>query len=275
MFLPEGHDPDTLIAAEGAATFENRLKAALPLSEYLLQQLMLEVDLEHVDGRAKLKALAAPLFARMPEGIYREMLAERLAARVGMPAATLKRSFIAGDAARTSPNRLRGTRAEPPAARFSPMSTGRASAGRASAGRGNLLSQAIVLVLHHPAAARVVKDPEALASVDKPGVAVLKELLDQAVAMDQPTTAMLLERWRTRAEYGRLSELAISEPMVTDAQGAAQELQMAVERLLEEYGPGRRMDELLRKAEELGLNYDEKTELSLLLKAKGRPRAPT
>jgi hypothetical protein len=33
------------------------------------------------------------------------------------------------------------------------------------------------------------------------------------------------------------------------------------------------MDELLRKAEELGLNYDEKAELSLLLKSKGRPRA--
>jgi len=30
------------------------------------------------------------------------------------------------------------------------------------------------------------------------------------------------------------------------------------------------MDELLRKAEELGLNYDEKAELSQLLKSKGR-----
>jgi hypothetical protein len=62
--------------------------------------------------------------------------------------------------------------------------------------------------------------------------------------------------------------------MVTEEAGAAKELQMAVEKLLEEYGPARRMDELLRKAEEEGLNYDEKTELSLLLKAKGRPRAP-
>ena len=50
---------------------------------------------------------------------------------------------------------------------------------------------------------------------------------------------------------------------------------MAVEKLLEDYGPGRRMDELLRKAEELGLNYDEKAELSLLLKTKGRPGAPS
>jgi hypothetical protein len=57
---------------------------------------------------------------------------------------------------------------------------------------------------------------------------------------------------------------------VAEAEGAAKELHMAVEKLLEEYGPGRRMDELLRKAEELGLNYDEKAELSQLLKSKGR-----
>ena len=59
--------------------------------------------------------------------------------------------------------------------------------------------------------------------------------------------------------------------MVAEAQGAAKELQMAVEKLLEAYGPGRRMNELLRKAEEMGLNYDEKAELSLLLKYEGPP----
>jgi DNA primase len=258
MFLPEGHDPDTLVAEEGAEAFENRLNTALPLSEYLIQQLMTEVDLTHVDGRAKLKALAAPLFARMPEGIYREMLAEGLAARVGMPAATLKKSFATGD-----PKRQPSGRPEPTAA----------NRGRISIGRGNLLTQAIILVLHHPAAARAIQYPVSLDSVDKPGVAVLKELLEQAVAAASPSTALLLEHWRDRAEYGRLSELAMLDPLVADAPSAAKELQMAVEKLLEEYGPGRRMDELLRKAEELGLNYDEKAELSLLLKSKGRPRA--
>jgi len=275
MFLPEGHDPDTLVAAEGANAFESRLKIALPLSEYLVQQLTSEVDLDHIDGRAKLKALAAPLFARMPEGIYRELLAERLAARVSMPAATLKRAFIAGDAARATSDRPVDAREEPLTTERSRHKPGRVSAGRASAGRGNLLSQAITLVLHHPGAARFVKDPEMLNRVDRPGVSVLKELLDQAAAMEQPNTAMLLERWRARPEYGRLCELAISDPMVAELPGAAKELQMAVEKLLEECGPGRRMDELLRKAEDLGLNYDEKAELSSLLIAKGRPRAPT
>jgi DNA primase len=280
MFLPEGHDPDTLVASEGAEAFESRLQSALPLSEYLVQQLSSEVDLDHDEGRAKLKELAVPLFARMPDGIYREMVVERLARHVSMPAAALKKKIMAaGEAARPAGARtagIRGSRSheETSAEQYGPTA-GRGSAGRASAGRGNLLSQAITLVVHHPAAARQVQNIEALGGVNRPGIPVLKELLEQASGMENPSTAMLLERWRGRPEYARLSELAMAEPMVAEAAGAAKELQMAVEKLLEEYGPGRRMDDLLRKAEELGLNFDEKTELSLLLKAKGRPRAPT
>jgi DNA primase len=260
MFLPEGHDPDTLVAQEGPGAFENRIQSALPLSEYLVQQLIADVDLNHVDGRAKLKALAGPLFARMPEGIYREMLADRLASKVSMPANKLKEFFAAGgDLKRPAQNRP-----EPTARRH----------GRMTSGRGNLLTQAITLVLHHPAASTAIEDPELLGSIDKPGVSVLKELIEQAAGAASPSTATLLERWRDRAEFERLTELAMLDPLVADAPSAAKELAMAVEKLLLEYGPGRRMDELLRKAEELGLNYDEKAELSSLLKSKGRSRAP-
>jgi DNA primase len=269
MFLPDGHDPDTLVAQEGREAFESRLTTALPLSEYLIQQLVAEVDLNHVDGRAKLKALAAPLFARMPEGIYREMLADSLAARVSMPAAALKKSFLTGEPHRSSRER---TPTEPLVERRPEPSPG--LRGRISVGRGNLLTQAITLVLHHPTAAAAVKDTAALKEVDKPGVLVLEELLVQAAAASNPSTAMLLERWRDLPEYGRLSELAMAEPLVAEPEAAAKELQMAVEKLIQEYGPGRRTDELLRKAEEMGLNYEEKTELSLLLKTRGRFRAP-
>jgi DNA primase len=259
MFLPEGHDPDTLVAEEGPEAFETRMKEALPLSEYLVQQLIADVDLDHIDGRAKLKALAGPLFARMPEGIYREMLADRLAARVSMPANKLKEFFASGEPRRPASAPELQVRQR----------------GRMSVGRGNLLTQAITLVLHHPAAAGAIAEPDLLSSIEKPGVSVLKELLEQAATASSPSTAMLLERWRDRPEYERLTELAMQDPLVADSAAAAKELKMAVEKLLEEYGPGRRMDELLKKAEELGLNYDEKAELSSLLKSKGRFRAPS
>jgi hypothetical protein len=96
-------------------------------------------------------------------------------------------------------------------------------------------------------------------------------LIDQAAGMAQPTAAMLLERWRDRPEHARLTELAMGPSMVAETGGAAKELQMAVRKLVQNHGPGRRMDQLLRKASEMDLNSEEKAELSVLLKAKGRP----
>jgi DNA primase len=268
MFLPAGHDPDTLIAAEGAKGFEEHLRRAVPLSEYLVRQLMEQVHLEHVDGRAKLAALAAPLFKRMPDGVYRELLLDRLAGEIRMPAAKLKEHLgaagrePAAGAGRSSQRTQ--TPAEPTQARRSRM----------SAGRGSMLSQAIALVLHHPSSARAVAGWVELGGCDLPGLTVLLELLEQAASMEHPSTAMLLERWRDRPEYGRLAELATAPAMVGASGAATQELQMAIQKLKESLGPGRRVDELLRKAEEVGLNYDEKAELSSLLKAKTPPGEP-
>lgn len=273
MFLPQGHDPDTLVAAEGAEAFEARLKSALPLSEYLVGQLISQVEISAVGGRAKLAALAAPLFSRMPEGVYRDLLLDRLAGAVRMPAPKLREHLESAGRAAGGP---RGAQAGAPAPGTAPRAAARAEPtprrqGRMSAGRGNLLSQAIGLLLHHPAAARMIGDRRALAGVELAGIGVLTELLDQAAGMSEPTTAMLLERWRDRPEYHRLTELARAPAMVGEAAAAAKELQMALQKILELHGPGRRVDELLRKAEEMGLNFDEKAELSLLLKSRTRP----
>jgi DNA primase len=271
MFLPDGHDPDTLVAEIGKDAFEEKLKASLSLSTYLIRELLQQVDVAQIDGRAKLKALAQPLFARMPEGVYRELLADALAAEIRMPAAKLKELLLAAAPVRGSSERPPG-RGQPSANGASLSEPARQARGRISVGRGNLLTQAITLVLHHPSAAGAIPDLSALDEVDRPGVAVLKELLEQSLSTASPSTATLLERWRDRAEYERLAELAMLDPLVADGPSAAKELKMAVEKLLEEFGPGRRMNELLKKAEEMGLNYDEKAELSLLLKSKGRSR---
>ncbi len=261
LFLPEGHDPDTLVAEEGPAAFEARLTSALPLSEYLIQHLLLEVDLTHVDGRAKLAALARPLFARLPEGVYRELLVDRLAGQIRMSAPKLQSLLLAATPPKDS-------------AAATPLgSKPQVKHARMSAGRGNMLTQAISLVLHYPAAAHAVTHREQLKLLNKAGVAVLDEMLEAALG-DAASTAALLERWRDRPEYDRLAQLAMAQPLVTNPQLASYELQMAVEKLLEEYGPGQRMNELLRKSEEMGLNSDEKTELSTLLQYKGRLRLP-
>ncbi|MFZ8987002.1 MAG: DNA primase, partial [Steroidobacteraceae bacterium] len=135
LFLPDGQDPDSLVGEEGREAFEARLAHAVPLSEFLVGQLASQVDLGSVDGRARLAELTRPLLARVPEGVYRALLLERLAEGVRMPASRLQD--------------LLGT--------TSPGSTGRGARPRRTesaslAGRKPLLTQAITLVLHHPAA---------------------------------------------------------------------------------------------------------------------------
>jgi DNA primase len=258
MFLPEGHDPDTLVGAEGKDAFEARLAGALPLSEYLVEHLAAQVDLEHVDGRARLAELAKPLLQRIPAGVYRELLLDRLAAAVRMPATKLAGLLIEPAAA------------PPPTARAR-VST-RASAGM-SAGRGSLVRQAIVLLLNFPEAARDIAKAEGLAGLSQPGVSLLAELIADLKSQPAPHKAAVVERWRERPEGLHLMKLAAIESLVADSRAAARELQMAVERLLEATGPAERTDALLKKAEATGLTAQEKLELQELLNSSKGSRA--
>jgi len=249
LFLPEGQDPDSLVGAEGREAFEARLAGALPLSEYLVGQLVTQVDLSSVDGRAKLAELARPLVQRVPEGIYRELLLERLAQDVRMPAGRLAELLgLDGHSPRGATD---GGRPQP--------------SRRLSGGRPPLLTQAIMLVLHHPEAARALKDVQALAAVPLKGIEVLVELIEAARSDSRLTTAQLVERWRDRPEGGRLAQLAADESLVGDTAAAGHELRTAIDRLMAETAPGRRLDELIAYSRERKLSAEEQQEFQSLL----------
>jgi DNA primase len=248
LFLPDGQDPDSLVGEEGREAFEARLAGAVPLSEFLVGQLSSQVDLGSVDGRARLAELARPLLARVPEGVYRALLLERLAEGVRMPANRLQE--------------LLGTTGPAHPAR---ADRGRRSGSAPLAGRKPLLTQAITLVLHYPAAARAVTDPGPLRACGLRGADVLAELLDMARTEPGLSTARLVERWRERPEGARLAALAATESLVGEESRAATELARAVERLLSETGPQRRLDELIEASRERKLTPEEQLEFQALL----------
>ncbi|MGH8326934.1 MAG: DNA primase, partial [Steroidobacteraceae bacterium] len=102
LFLPDGHDPDTLVGEEGREAFEQRLESTLPLSEYLVRELSEQTDLTHADGRARFAESARPLVAKVPEGVYRELLTARVAEVVGLSAERLQALWTA--AGQSSPH---------------------------------------------------------------------------------------------------------------------------------------------------------------------------
>ena len=257
LFLPDGHDPDTLVGEEGAEAFETRICGAVPLADYLISELASRCDVASVDGRARLVELARPLILRIPSDVYRELLTAQLASVVGMPAARL--TELLGAAAATDA-------AAPDRSRRVP--TRRPPANASLAGRGNLVRQAVSLLVHHPSAAAAPADLEALSAVDRPGVPLLLELLTQLREDPAPSTAVLLERWRERPEHVSLARLAATECLVLDPAAAAAELGSAIARLVAEETPGRRLDELLARARDMALSDPEKQELQELLRAR-------
>lgn len=252
LFLPDGHDPDTLVGEEGREAFEARIKQAMPLSEYFIQQLSSQVDARSIDGRARLGELARPLLERIPAGIFRELLADEVAKVVGL--------------SRDRAALVRGESADGPTGQTEHPHAGRAHTPRTaqvSAGRRNLVRQAIHLLVHYPEIAdKVVLNP-ALASLDRPGVALLIELIEELGRRPCANTGALLERWRDRPDVEHLAKLAAQECLV-DAAGAAKELAGAVQQLGDE-AMRARTDLLLKK---IGLSDAEKAELQGLLARK-------
>ena len=255
LFLPDGHDPDSLVGEEGREAFEARLSSALPLSEYLVHELSQQSDLSHADGRARFAENARPLFLKVPDGVYRELLLERLAQVVGL-----------------GPQRLgelwgSGTAASAPAAAAAPVPLRRGAARTAvGAGRGSLVCQAIVRLLHHPQIASEVSAQERLGleANEEPGVPLLRDLIDELQARPAQIPAQVVQRWADREGAEALQKLLEREEVFTDAPGAAGELKGALVKLAEQ-AAGRRLEALEAKSRSATLSGDELQEFQVLI----------
>jgi DNA primase len=256
LFLPDGEDPDSLVGREGATAFEARIAAAVPMSEYLIAHLCEQTDVKHADGKARFMALLQPLWERLPSGIYRELLLERIAEALQLPAERLQQWL-----GQRSPTALM-TSATPSA----DASIERRKRRQHPSGRGTLITQAITLLLHFPLAAASVGSEQrsALSRLAQPGVAVLAELLEQQITQPASNMAQILERWRERPEYRRLAELAATTPLIEGGAAAGLELARAVDRLLDRELRHRRLEALIEKARTERLEDAEKLELQAL-----------
>ena len=249
VFLPEGQDPDSYVQTSAAAGFEKLMDEALELSEYFVEELASQVDMESLDGRARLAELAKPLVGRIPPGVYRELLIERLAESVGLAAAKLQ-AILAQDPATPAPaprrQGLGGLRHQ----------------SRPSAAKPSIVRRAISLLLNDPEAADKL-DVEQLAWVTKPGIELLRDLIETVQAEPNMTTAGLLERWRTHEEGRHLGKLAAVELPDSEDFDAAAELEQCIAQLALA-GKRERVDSLIEKERLSTLSEAERSELRQL-----------
>jgi DNA primase len=263
LFLPEGEDPDSLVGREGREAFEQRLAGALPLSEYLAAHLREQADVAHADGRAKFVALARPLLAKVPQGVYLELLLGRIAQEVGLSADRLRELLRADLAA--------APEASEASAAAAPHGARSRSARATGVGRRGLVTQAIHTLLHFPATAAEVPAAvwpalEQISDGELGGIGTLRELLTQLRAQPGRTASQVLEEWRERPEYRRLGELQ-AEHTLLDAAQARPELLGILDRLIGQVATerqARRYDELLAKLQSNSATAKERSEFQAL-----------
>lgn len=185
LFLPEGDDPDSLVRRIGSAEFATLLEKALPLSEFLFEKLSGQVDVDSLDGRARLGELARPLIERLPRGLFRDMLGEALRQRIG----------------------LRGPATAPVAPSNRPRPAPRPT-GPARPGNIPPVRRAVALLVQHPEVAQG-ELPTGWESLDAPGIDLLCELVDTLRSTPGLTSAALVERWDDPERRSILGKLAV------------------------------------------------------------------
>lgn len=206
LFLPDGEDPDSMVRKLGREAFETLLSSAQPLSDFLFDHLTAEVDMESLDGRAKLVQLARPHLDTLPEGVFRDMMMERLESL-----ARFHLRDTAGSGARAAPPPRRPRREDGASAR-TPMRL------------------ALAHLVQNPGLATAVGDLGDLLGSEVPGTDLLLELVDICGERPNMTTAQMLETLRSHPSHDHLARLAVWD-LPGDVESSTREFQDAIGRL--------------------------------------------
>jgi DNA primase len=252
LFLPAADDPDSFVRAHGAAAFRALARQALPLTDFLMQELRSGKDLTTAEGRSQLVHAAKPLLGRLQAPLLRLQLVKMLAETSGFSQAEIE-SLCALPAAARSAAPLRLPRSTP----------------------SSLARKLLRLIVQQPGlAARL---PAELV----PGAAPESEALTAlVVAVAEGRLAaegfgMVLEHFRGTPHEGLISEI-IGELAVQEFDEASIEAVFAdtVERL-RMYGISKEIDALNAKDKSVGLAPDEVRRLQQLLAQKKNLRSTT
>ena len=208
MFLPAGEDPDSLVRAQGREHFEACIDEAESLGTFLFDRLKAQVNLETLDGRARLFEAARPLLDKMPAGAFRELADRNVEKLTGLRV---------GGASSVSGGGGPGPR------RRGPSPSKRAD--------GTVISpvrKAITLLVQHPRLASAAGPTEGLRGIDLPGAALLAELIELLVQNPHLSTGALLEHYREDTGGGRHLASLAAEPL--DLEEGLSDYENALER---------------------------------------------
>ncbi|WP_373818455.1 DNA primase [Glaesserella sp.] len=241
IFLPDGEDPDSFVRSQGKAGFETYLDNAQPLSDFLFESLLVQVDLSTKEGKSKLASLAIPLIKRIPGEMLRVYLRNILGQKLGIFDPTQLEALLPQAAIENQ-----RTRRNMPKIERTPM---------------RLL---IALLLQQPALVEnVPEDISFLQSLQEKGFDLFLNLVDVCRQNVGISMGGLLEHLRDSENYRHLEILANWDHLVAPEHiqdTFIETLDFFYKKLVD-----RQIELLMAKDRTTGLNSTEKQELMMLL----------
>jgi len=236
LFLPDGEDPDSYVRKHGKDAFEEQVKAATPLSQYLIGNL---VETHHInlgtsEGKSALRNSANALIEKIPDMSFQEELEEKLDKITGFMGHREKRKVRQ----ETRPQPHREIKRTP-------------------------MREVIALLLQNPSYAQKVPDLSSIETLAIPGLTFLIEVLEKCRNYPHISTGQLLEHWRNSQNEALISRLASWDiPLVDDNQEDIflDSLDKILAQCVE-----KQIENLQAKERSVGLSADEKRELLALM----------
>ena len=240
VFLPDGEDPDTLVRKKGQVEFEKILDEATPLSQFLLEQQMAQVNIKSLEGKAALVESFQPYLQKLPDSVLKDSLINELANKFGHGSAQQLERMHKAKSPKTQHAQKAKSKATP-------------------------IRLAIALLLEHPHLVEVLDDLSVLDTIDVPGADLFKQLMQQCKATPNLTSAQIIESWRGTDQGKVLAKLVIWQHNIEP--DAAEDFFIDIlDKLLNTYVENR-TEILLQKARIGQLTSIEKQELQSLLNA--------
>ena len=213
LFLPQGHDPDSLVQEKGKQGFEGMVKTATPLSEFLLSNLEKQTDLSHLEGRARLLSLAKPYLNQLKQGPLKQLLLEQLA-RMAQTDISTTQSQLGQTALKSDQPAQKRT-----VSSGAPINL-------------SIMAKAISLIIQYPGLNRAHSEQiKLLDGLQINGLDLLIELSNQLDSNPDLNTAAIIERFRSTNHHNVLEKLATQHHLITDEALLSKEFEEILARL--------------------------------------------
>ncbi len=239
VFLPDGQDPDSMIREQGQAAFETILDNATPLSQFLFEHLLTQIDMSSPEGKGAAVGAFQPYLAKLPESNLKDAIVTKLANQFGA-SNEIQLKKLHKNFANATENITKAKRTK-----ITPIRL------------------AIALLLEHPHIVEILPDPAILSELNMPGIPLLNTLLALCKQNPKVNGAQLIEHFRGQEAEKQLKKIMCIEHHI-EAENAENTFLDIIESFLNKFLENR-CNELFEKQRTVGLTNIEIGELHGLL----------